>query len=807
MITDDPNCFPDGKGVEGSEDDTIGYNTFFAWDQPGEGPGGSGPDFYVNITIANTSDQSSYWEDKSNVLDDWPLTVDVPDDEENVDITIELWEEDGASDMLCDISLTGKRCNVTYNLRNGTWWGDDHVLDTDFLGRTCGEVDGDGGYGPPDANVIFEIDQNDYDNDGITYRQELNIYGDEDPFHPDVTNDRFAVIVGGGASCKVKQTSNEGNDEEEPYKGPYLLYGKGSSWTDYTLEVDIMTKEFDVGDKEDIGVMFRYQDDDNYYILRWEQKGMRDRMYLHKIENNEISSDFNYEAPAYLERDNWYTLKIVLDGDNIQVWKNDNRNDDWDEIFNVNDDTFSDGSIALFCWKNRQAWFDDVLVTDSNGDVLLIEGFDYSIIPSCDWTSVDGSWEVTPWSTDQEELYKQLDFLYRELLLIFHYDDSDINYLSAHRWRDADGDSTFDVDKLSIRTNIKKALNTWLEYKSDGNDLNFVYIVTHGYYIPWKSSGAGDYSRSGFDSNRDGDLWNDTFHIKDKDIKRWLPSYDENGIGRLIFLIDSCFSGHYNDALGETGEQRIIMASSTQKEPAELETGQDWVAFSHRFFTEMADGETTVVDAFNNADKHVTETNFMTTWVLDKWEYTFWPQDARLDDNGNGKGSAYDLPRNGDWYDVYEGSYVNHIWATKRFNKPECNYEVEKARVRFLVRRGILGQYSADLHEFDFYDGNSWVSPTGYVDRWNLWDDEDKAFDENPGTYASCIRDDPTYPYGETYTEWFWTPYLELTLADSINCQKLRFNAKHSVLHCNKIDIDVYFSGYREGDLAASTGL
>jgi parallel beta-helix repeat protein len=821
LITDDPNCIPNGKGIEGSTDDTIGSNSLSFWDT-GEGPGGFGPDFYVKVTIADETITSGYGIDDYNNLSDWQATVDVPDDTVAVPITIELWEEDGDNDMQCDISRgdepgsDGMICNIVYNFRNGTWWGDDYVNDTDTFGRTCGEADGTF-YPALDANVIFTVSQTDVDNDGITYWQELNIFGDRDPdpFHPNVKNDRYAVIVGGGASCKLFQTSNNGS-YRSPYIGPYLLYEKGSGWTDYTLTVDLMTMDdWDI-DKPDIGVIFRYQDEENYYILRWEQHGTSDWMFLQKVVNN-ISSNLASPKHASLWRGDWYSLKIVVDGDNIKVLENDNRVDEWNDfdlIFDVTDDTFSDGSIALFCWRNKKAYFDDILVTDSDDDVLLVEGFDYSHI-STDWTIVDGVWSVTAWSTDQEEMYKELDFLYRELINTFHYNENNIYYLSAHKWRDADGDNNFDVHGFSMKSTIQYVLQTWFKESSDGNDLNFVYIITHGYYQP---VGKGDYSLNKFDEDRDGHLGMFEF-IKDSEVADWLKNnHYGTDIGRLVFLIDSCFSGHYIDTLSKSGEDRIIMASSSIYEPAELETGQDWGAFSYKFFSSMANGETTIASAFNKADYHIANNNFMTIWVIKKWNYTFWPQDARLDDNGNGLGSKYTLPSEGDWYNVYEGSYSG--WETKNIQSLGPDSKILKVRVRFNTRIGELfpDEVSAKLHEIKFHikDTNTWITPDGFYDQWDLWDNEDDAYDGHIGTEASCSKNTTNkYPWGDdvilippsTSLGWFWTSYLEFTFNSPISCDKLKFHAWYSTPHCNRIDIDAFYPGYQEGILAGQTGL
>lgn len=78
-----------------------------------------------------------------------------------------------------------------------------------------------------------------------------------------------------------------------------------------------------------------------------------------------------------------------------------------------------------------------------------------------------------------------------------------------------------------------------------------------------------------------------------------------------------------------------------------------------------------------------------------------------------------------------------------------------------------------------------WIRPTGYNDPENAWDNETKAFDGYVATKAGC-----------TIIEflWRWTPWLELTLSSPITCDKTRFYAWYDELHCDLIDIDLYYA-------------
>lgn len=642
LITDDPNCVPTGKGVEGEEDTTIGYA------QPPEFDSQTPPDFYVKTIIAGTTDQSPIWYNDYNVLEDWSTTVDVPDDDEAVPLTIELWDEDGATDQLCDISPIGQTCNIVYNLESGTWTGDDSLADIDFIGRTSGEVDGEWDF---DANVIFEISQNDYDNDGITYWQE--VWGPYDgSISPLERNDRYAVIVGAGASCKLMQKNDIGSTMY-PYKGTYLRYEQGYDWTDYTFYVDLMTNELvPDGYNEDIGVMFRYQDEDNYYLLRWEQNEDNDRMVLWKFVDG-VKTDLG-EVYTDLEENQWYTLKIVLSGNHISVWKNKNMPlngfvEMWTIVFNLDDSSLSSGSIGLFTWKNKGARFDDILVENPDGDILLSEGFDYERKDR--WTIVDeasgsSQWELTQLSADQEDFYIGPDFAYRALRLAAHYDENDIVYLSADKWRDADGDGINDVNDVCVKDSVEYLLEDWLSDRSDSNDLNLIYIFDHGSYSELEGSFVG------LDSDRDGYVWDSAImfpdsvpidteaHIRGWEVDIWLPYYGDGGISRLTFIMEACLIGHFIDTLSHQGENRIIIPSTTWDGSASGETGSDWPAFSFNLFRILASGEENLAAAFNEAYDFVTTENYLSIAC---------EQDPKLDDNGDGVGHD-NLPNGGDGY-------------------------------------------------------------------------------------------------------------------------------------------------------------
>ena len=150
----------------------------------------SPPDFYVKVFINDQSFESPVWKNTRYLYEpDWKVTADVPDDEEWVEITIELWDWNLGFDRKCDISgyMEGTTDNydvtIYYNLKSGHWTGDDWAeefflsADPSGYGRLNGCDDGSIYEHDFDAELWFDVYQSDYDGDKIPYWTEVNVFG------------------------------------------------------------------------------------------------------------------------------------------------------------------------------------------------------------------------------------------------------------------------------------------------------------------------------------------------------------------------------------------------------------------------------------------------------------------------------------------------------------------------------------------------------------------------------------------------------------------------------------------------------
>jgi hypothetical protein len=147
------------------------------------------PDFYVVLIVNGEKYKSPIWKNQKHVTEEWSQTIDVPDDVENVDITIQLWDWNPLRDKICDISENNGffrknyDVDIIYNLKTGHWFGEDYIFpninwaDKSGYGRLNGCDDNSIYQNDRDCELFFDITQNDYDGDGIPYWTEVYVYG------------------------------------------------------------------------------------------------------------------------------------------------------------------------------------------------------------------------------------------------------------------------------------------------------------------------------------------------------------------------------------------------------------------------------------------------------------------------------------------------------------------------------------------------------------------------------------------------------------------------------------------------------
>ena len=155
----------------------------------------SDPDFYVKIFINDQESVSQTWHNTKYVYNpQFSAKLNVPDEEEFVDIKIQLWDKNVGRDQLCDISSDYEGLKdsydieLKYDIKTGNWFGDDFItnepvsFDLSGYGRLNGCDDNSIYQRDRDCELWFNIYQNDYDGDGIPYWTEINIYNTNPEF-------------------------------------------------------------------------------------------------------------------------------------------------------------------------------------------------------------------------------------------------------------------------------------------------------------------------------------------------------------------------------------------------------------------------------------------------------------------------------------------------------------------------------------------------------------------------------------------------------------------------------------------------
>ena len=173
------------------------------------------------------------------------------------------------------------------------------------------------------------------------------------------------------ASGALVQTSKIGSSTADGL-GTFALYAH-RPWKDYRASFTMKSY-----DDDRLGLMFRYQDSDNFYRFVW-NKGIPGRRLLKK--ENGVYKILAEDAVPYTTNQS-YAIQIIAQGTTLSV------NVDGKPVFSNSDASFATGSIAFYTSYNQRSRFDNLLVEDLvNKTVLFSTGFGSSNLG--EWTVVD----------------------------------------------------------------------------------------------------------------------------------------------------------------------------------------------------------------------------------------------------------------------------------------------------------------------------------------------------------------------------------------------------------------------------------
>lgn len=129
-------------------------------------------------------------------------------------------------------------------------------------------------------------------------------------------------------------------------------------------DVDVSVKFKPVSGKVDqgAGIVWRYQNKDNYYIVR--ANALEGNVVLYKVENGKrtdlplVGKGRTYGMKEKVPAGEWGKLRVVANGNHFEVYHNDKK------LYDVEDETFKEaGKIGLWTKADSVIYFDDLQLT------------------------------------------------------------------------------------------------------------------------------------------------------------------------------------------------------------------------------------------------------------------------------------------------------------------------------------------------------------------------------------------------------------------------------------------------------------
>jgi len=153
----------------------------------------------------------------------------------------------------------------------------------------------------------------------------------------------------------LAQTNMDGTS----YRFPVCVYDSISA-----RDVDVSVKFKPIKGEEDqaAGIVWRYKDKDNYYIVR--ANANENNVVLYKVEVGRrtdlplVGKGRTYGEKESVPSGEWGTLRVVAKGHHFDVYHNDKK------LFEVEDKTFTEaGKVGLWTKADSYTLFDDLTIT------------------------------------------------------------------------------------------------------------------------------------------------------------------------------------------------------------------------------------------------------------------------------------------------------------------------------------------------------------------------------------------------------------------------------------------------------------
>lgn len=168
------------------------------------------------------------------------------------------------------------------------------------------------------------------------------------------------VVEADDASIGKSNVLMQKSNEKKSYRFPLCVF---KDFVAKNVELTVRFKPLSGQIDQAAGLVWRYQDENNYYVVR--ANALEDNVVLYKMEDGKRSDLrpigsglFAYGKSVPVPRDRWSILRVVVMGTKFAVSLNEQH------LFDVEDETFPDGGrVGLWTKADSVTSFDDFSIT------------------------------------------------------------------------------------------------------------------------------------------------------------------------------------------------------------------------------------------------------------------------------------------------------------------------------------------------------------------------------------------------------------------------------------------------------------
>lgn len=147
--------------------------------------------------------------------------------------------------------------------------------------------------------------------------------------------------------------------DDTGYRFPVCVY---DGFIGKDVDVSVRFKPVKGEGDQAAGIVWRYRDKDNYYIVR--ANALEDNVVLYKIEKGKRTDlplkgqGRTYGAKAKVASGEWGTLRVVAKGNHFETFLNGSK------LYDVEDNTFAEaGKVGVWTKADSYTMFDNLTIT------------------------------------------------------------------------------------------------------------------------------------------------------------------------------------------------------------------------------------------------------------------------------------------------------------------------------------------------------------------------------------------------------------------------------------------------------------